>query len=473
MTRFIGREHELSRLKELLKKNSSSLVVIRGRRRIGKSRLASEFANDFPKSYFFTALPPDDKITSEMQREEFASQMRQQQIPRMGGNSWSDLLHDLSIASRKGRILVVLDEISWMGSKDPTFLGTIKIAWDQFFKKNPQLVLILSGSNSSWIEKNILSSTGYVGRISLRLHLEELTLADCNRFWNSQGQQISPYEKFKLLSITGGVPRYLEEISISRSAEENIQRMCFEKEGFLFNEFDDIFSDLFSHKSTRYKEIVQKLVDGPLELKKIIDALGCKKGGDLSEYLDDLCESGFVSRDFTWKIKDGTLSKLSRFRLSDNYVRFYLKYIEPNIDRIEKGVFKGLPAAWSSIQGLQFENLVMNSRQQLFKLLQIPTESIIAASQFFQTKTVSQPGCQIDLLIETKFNTLYLGEIKFEKHPIDKSIVKEVEEKISRLKIPKGFSIRSFLVHVNGVNDTVIESECFSDIIDFSQFLHP
>lgn len=471
MTRFIGREHELALLKELLKKKSPSLVVIRGRRRIGKSRLAEEFSKDFPKSYFFTALPPDDKITPEMQCEEFAKQMRHQRIPRLQGNDWGDMLHDLANACEKGGILVVLDEISWMGSKDPTFLGKIKIAWDQYFKKNPQLVLILSGSNSSWIEKNILSTTGYLGRISLRLHLKELSLFESNRFWGAQQENISPYEKFKLLAITGGVPRYLEEISPSRSAEENIKRMCFEKEGFLFNEFDDIFSDLFSHKSTRYKEIVQKLVDGPLELKNIVKALDRTPGGDISDYLDDLCESGFVSRDYTWNIKDGSFSKLSQFRLSDNYVRFYLKYIESNKQRIEDGVFKGLPIAWHSILGLQFENLIVNSRDQLWKLLQIPDGSVIASSPYFQTKTSSKPGCQIDLLIETKFNTLYLGEIKFEKHPIGKSVIEEVQEKMRRLKIPKGFSIRPFLIHVNGVNDSVIESEFFSDIVDFSQFL--
>ncbi len=471
MARFIGREHELARLKDLLQKKTSSLVVIRGRRRIGKSRLAEEFAKEFPKSYFFTALPPDEKITAEMQREKFAELMRQQRIPRVEGNGWGDMFKDVASACKKGRVLVVIDEISWMGSKDETFLGNILIAWEQYFKKNPQLVLILSGSNSSWIEKNILSSTGFVGRISLRLHLKELSLPECNRFWGSEQGNISSYEKFKLLGITGGIPRYLEEIEPSLPAEENIQRICFEKEGFLFSEFDDIFSDLFSHKSPRYKEIVQQLVAGPLNFKNIVEGLDRTAGGDLSDYLEDLCESGFVSRDFTWNIKDGAVSKLSQFRLSDNYVRFYLKNIEPNKHRIEEGVFKGLPIAWHSILGLQFENLVISSKEQLWKLLRISDGSILASSPYFQTKTASRPGCQIDLLIETKFNTLYLGEIKFHKEPIGLSVVEEVKEKIRRMKVPKGFSIRPFLVHVNGVHDSVIETEFFSNIIDFSQFL--
>ncbi len=177
--------------------------------------------------------------------------------------------------------------------------------------------------------------------------------------------------------------------------------------------------------------------------------------------MDDLCESGFVSRDYTWDIKNGSISKLSQFRLSDNYVRFYLKYIEPNKQRIEEEVFKGLPIAWYTILGLQFENLVINNKEQLWKLLRISDGSSLASSPYFQTKTASRPGCQIDLLIETKFNTLYLVEIKFHKEPIGMSVIEEVKEKMRRMKIPRGFSIRPVLVHVNGVQDSVIESEFF------------
>jgi uncharacterized protein len=106
-------------------------------------------------------------------------------------------------------VLLFFDEISWMGSKDPTFLGKRKNAWDLQFKKNDRLVFVVCGSASSWIEENLLSSTGFVGRISYRLTLEELPLPDCNRFWPDS---IATYEKFKILSVTGGVPKYLEEI---------------------------------------------------------------------------------------------------------------------------------------------------------------------------------------------------------------------------------------------------------------------
>ena len=117
-------------------------------------------------------------------------------------------------------------------------------------------MLIICGSVSSWIEKNILSNTGFLGRISIDLVLEELPLIDCLKFWRKTKERLSPYEFFKVLSVTGGVPKYLEEILPEQSAETNIQRLCFKPQGLLFREFEQIFSDLFSRRSALYKKII-------------------------------------------------------------------------------------------------------------------------------------------------------------------------------------------------------------------------
>jgi len=149
----------------------------------------------------------------------------------------------------------------------------------------------------------------------------------------------------------GGVPRYLEEILPSQSAESNIQGLCFQKEGLLFCEFERIFSDLFSNRSAIYKTIVERLAEGPFELKDIYTALKVEKNTLVSHYVEDLVTAGFVSRDFTWHLKTGIDSKLSHYRLQDNYLRFYLKYIESNKKNIEKQGLKLLPQ-WQSALGL-------------------------------------------------------------------------------------------------------------------------
>ena len=222
---FIGRQKELQALNKLFKKNSASLVVVQGRRRIGKSRLIEEFAKNHT-FYQFSGILPTDRTTMQSQLDEFARQLSMQTgLPEVKADDWSKLFLLLAGKAQQGRVIVLFDEITWMGSKDPDFLGKLKNAWDVYFKKNPELILILCGSISVWIEDNILSSTGFLGRISYRLTLEELPLSDCNRFWDKAGGVISPYEKLKILAVTGGVPRYLEEVKPTLSAEENIKEI--------------------------------------------------------------------------------------------------------------------------------------------------------------------------------------------------------------------------------------------------------
>lgn len=467
---FYGRDDELERLNRLLKKKTSSLVVIKGRRRIGKSRLIQEFGKGL-NPFIFTGLPPTKETSEETQRIYFVQQMeRLMGVRGIKTDDWGDIFWQLSQKTERGRILLVFDEINWIGSYDNTFLGKLKSAWDLYFKNNPKLMLILSGSMSTWIDENILSSTGFLGRTSLELTLDELPLNICNLFWGKNEKLVSAYEKFKILSITGGVPRYLEEIDPDLSAEDNILNLGFRKGGLLVEEFDRIFSDLFLKRSPLYKQIVERLVEGSATLDQISEAIELEKGGTISDYLEDLEETGYISKDYTWNIIKGKESNLLKFRLKDNYIRFFLKYIQPNRMQIEKNRVK-TPPAWSSIMGIQFENLVLNNCHQVYKLLGLDPSEVIYDNPYFQRPTKTHLGCQIDYMIQSKFNTLYICEIKFSKEPIGPSVIQEVKEKIKRLQDFKNFSLRPVLIHVNGVKDSVIESDFFAKIINFSQFL--
>ena len=473
---FIGRKRELSLLQELMHRKVASLVVIKGRRRIGKSRLIEEFAKD-KKIVTIAGLPSTDGMTSQHQKDNFATTLAKTfHIPTPYSTDWKDLFWHLSHHTAKGRVVILLDEISWMGAKDPTFLGKLKNAWDLNFKKNPELILVLCGSVSSWIEKNILSSTGFLGRVELTLTLEELHLNECRQFWGPHNKQLSAYEIFKVLAVTGGVPRYLESIVPRKSAEENIKSLCFIKEGYLYNEFEKIFHDLFDKRSDIYKEILITLLQHPnASLEEIFHHLNLKKSGTISNYLEDLVLAGFVRRDYTWSIRNDKTSKLSHFRVNDNYVRFYLKYILPNRSKIERGAFEKRSLStlpnWDIIMGLQFENLILQNRQNLHKLLNIDPSEIVNDNPYFQRRTTQRKGCQIDYMIQTRFNSLYVCEIKFSRNPVPAHVVDEMKTKIGALQMPKNFSYRPVLIHVNGVEDELISREYFAEIIDFGDLL--
>jgi hypothetical protein len=121
---------------------------------------------------------------------------------------------------------------------------------------------------------------------------------------------------------------------------------------------------------------------------------------------------------------------------------------------------------------LQFENLVINNFKAIYALLNIPYDEIIQDGPYFQNQTKLHQGCQIDYLIQLKYHCLYVCEIKYSTKPIGAEIIKEVQEKMNRIKQPKiPLSFRPVLIHVNGVTEAVRTSAFFTHILDFSQLL--
>lgn len=473
---YIGREKELKILEPLLRKHTSSLIVFKGRRRVGKSRLAQEFAKNH-RFLKFSGLAPTEGTTPEMQRQEFMKQLTYQTgLPKIHFDDWTDALSLLASQVKTGRVTVLLDEISWMAQGAPDFLPKLKNAWDLYFKENPELILILCGSISSWIDKNILQSTGFVGRISLVLSLEPLTLRDSSIFIKKIAPNLSKAEQFQILSITGGIPRYLEEILPQTPAAETIHRLCFTPEGLLFQEFNAIFSDLFSRRSPTYQRILMALIDGKKEFHSVCESLELAKSGSISEYLDDLIQAGFIKKDPPWDIPSQRKGRFAHYRISDNYTRFYLKFILPNQDKIQSGLFtnqsfSALPN-WAGIMALQFENLVLQNRDLIWKAAGISPNDIAIENPFFQKSNSLKKGCQIDYLIQTQYNTLFPCEIKFSQNtPIGLSVITEMKEKLENLSLPKSFSYWPVLIHASEISPQVSAANYFSKIIDFSQFL--
>lgn len=473
--KFIGRKSELQALNDLLQKKTASLVAIKGRRRIGKTRLIEEFSKG-KKFLRFAGLAPTEGVTAQSQRDEFAYHLSQQtKLPEIKTNDWSKLFTLLAEQTKNGRCIILLDEITWMAKDDPTFLSKLKNAWELYFSKNPKLILILCGSISSWIEKNILSSTGYFGRISKKITLKELPLNHCDKLLETIGFKRSAYEKFLVFSLTGGIPWYLELINPMYSAMDNIRSLCFDPDGILVDEHKYIFHDLFGNRSEIYEKITQFLAGQSAEYSDIAKGIHYTSGGILSDYLDELIEAGYISRNFSWEFKTGKEKSISLYRLSDNYLRFYYKYIHPKLNQIRKGQFKeilidSLPG-WNSMFGFQFESLVLNNRRIIQKEINLMPEQIIADNPYYQRKTKRIPGCQIDYLIQTNVNTLFVCEIKFSRNELKKSIINEVQDKIKKLVTPKNFSCIPILIHVNGVSDEVIDAGYFHKIIDFATLL--
>jgi AAA+ ATPase superfamily predicted ATPase len=472
---LVGRDNELQALRALRQKTSSSLIVLWGRRRIGKSRLAEEFGKEFSKFYEFQGLGPRKGQTNQDQLDYFGEKLSEYfELPKMKLDSWSQAFTVLANQTTTNPVCILLDEISWMGGKDKDFPGRLKAAWDTQFSRNSKLTLIICGSVSAWINKNIINSTDFVGRISLSIQVGELSLEEANQFWKKGSRETGLAERFRALMLTGCVPKYLEEIATGEPISKQFSSKCFSKNGFFFQEFDRVFSDIFGRKAEASRKILEAISTKRMTTAQIALKIKRALNGKLTEDLSNLVLAGFVSREAIYLV-DGSLTDKVYYRVKDNYIRFYLRLIAPKkkvieTERMTVSDVESLPN-WNTFLGHQFENLVYVSLRQVYKLLSINSDRIVSAGPYLQTKnTRNKLACQVDLLINLKNREYYLCEIK--SGAISKSVIKEVEKKIDAIKFPKQASVRPVLIcqEIEEASKSQLE-DYFYKIIDFSQLL--
>ena len=190
----------------------------------------------------------------------------------------------------------------------------------------------------------------------------------------------------------------------------------------------------------------------------------------MSENLDELAEAGFVSKDVVLNPKTWKKSRIVRYRLCDNYARFYLRYVEPNIEEIKAGKFEfeQIPELknWQTIMGLAFENLVLNHVLDFKDALHLEGMQIRAAAPFLKP---GKGGVQIDLLVQTD-DSMYVVEVKRRKQ-IAAGIIDDVKEKIRAIRKPRGMSIRKGIIYEGELSPTVRRSGYFDALVDIGRFI--
>ena len=324
------------------------------------------------------------------------------------------------------------------------------------------------GSVSTWIEENILKSTAFFGRVNLTLTLEPLSIPESAHLLKAMGFQGSTYDTYKLLSILGGIPWYLEQIGPGITADNIIKQLCFEKEGLLVLEFDRIFHDLFNGKGIIYKKILDSLKEGMKILAEIRKNLAFSHSGTLSQIMEHLIIAGFVKKQNLWSFKTNKPLKQSLYRICDPYMRFYLKVIEPNLSKVDLETF---PSGFEAHMGLQLEYLLLQNRPFLLQSIGICARDIICDGPYRQSQTKVAKGCQIDYLTQTLTKNLFISEFKFKRRELGVDIIQSMQAKINALKIPRGFAAVPILFHIGGVSSSVETAGYFYRIIDIADFL--
>lgn len=471
---FYGREDILIDLDSLWGKSTSSLVTCRGRRRIGKSTLIKRFA-ELSNARFIKieGERPDEGMDNGAELETFAEQLSLQtgqEVP--AAKNWLGAFKSLNDVLDDRRTVVLLDEVSWLARYDARFAAALKISWDNLLKDRPHLVFVVCGSVSTWIKEKIVDSKAFYGRRSMDIVVPELSLKDCARFWEVRSERVSTRDILDILSVTGGIPRYLEEVNPSLSADENIRRMAFRPNAILRRDFDEMFKDVITRRPRMVAKVLETLVDGPLTMSEIAARIAAGVGGNVSAALDQLVESGMVTRDVGKNPETGVEIRERRYRLSDNYTRFYLKCIRPASDTIDDGSFAFTRLSrleeWEKQKGFAFENLIVNHYVELLPHLHLE-DSLVYSAAPYRKSGPKGVGYQIDLLLQTKRSQCVV-EIK-RKGTIRKSVVDEVATKVSKLKRTEGCAVRAALVYDGELAETIPADGYFDAIVSFRRLL--
>jgi len=434
MEEIVGRKEEIALLNRLKQEQKPAFVAIYGRRRVGKTFLVKQvFDNDF--SFYLTGTA---NVNMRQQLSNFHAALVRQIHSAEGfspASDWFVAFQQLITALEslpKGKKVVFLDELPWLDTAKSAFIPALEYFWNSWASTQNDLILIVCGSAASWMIKNLINHRGGLhNRVTQRIQLDPFTLSECEFFFKLRGNAFDRYQIIQLYMVTGGIPFYLEQVDKGFTAAQNIDRLCFTKNGMLRTEFGNLYASLFK-TADKHIAIIEALAEKNKGLRReeLLQKTHFSNGGSLSRLLLELEESGFIRRYKTF----GKTSRDSLYQVSDFYSLFYLKFIRNSdiadqnswLDRLDNPEVR----SWS---GYAFEQVCLAHLAQIKKALGISGVQI-SASAWQGSDGISQT--QIDLVIDRRDHAINLCEMKFSLNSflIDKAYSQELRRKIGIFK---------------------------------------
>jgi len=403
---IIGRVKEQEILRQRIASDSSELIAIYGRRRVGKTFLVRQYFND-AFSFYSTGIYQG---TKKEQLGEF-----NRQLEYYSGHKW-ELAKDWFDAFAQLReyfesldackpIVVFLDELPWMDTQKSRFIKAFEYFWNSWGATNRRLKLIVCGSATTWMRENVLSDKGGLyNRTTCSIYLAPFTLCETEQYLLSRNINWNRYQIAECYMILGGTPLYLQMLERNMSLTQNIDNLFFIHNAPLAREYEFLFRSLFDDASM-HRQIIETLASKAIGMtrKEIMDATKIEDGGALTKALRNLSDCDFI-RQYTafGKSERGTI-----YQLTDLFSLFHLRYVKGYRGQDEHHWQNMIDSpsrrAWS---GYSFEQLCLyHIRQIKQKLGIIGVQSDVCAWK--------GEGGQIDLLIDRRDQTINLCEMKF------------------------------------------------------------
>jgi len=423
---FIGRKNELKFLNDKYNSNKAELIVLYGRRRVGKTETLSEFFKDKPGIFFSCR-----QCANSVQLAAFSEALFKLDIPAKkyisSFKDWNDAFAALSEINSDKKAVIIIDEFPYMCKQDPSVPSVLQNLWDHKLR-HANIMLVLCGSSMSFIEDELLASQNPLyGRATGIYKMVPLPFDDVQEFCKNY----SPEDKILLYAILGGIPHYLQQFNYSVSLEDNIKNEILTKGTVLYNEVEFLLHQELRETSI-YNTVIEAIALGNTEFNQIFLKTQLDKT-KLSVYLRNLIKLGIVEREFSAlsKQKERANKNNGEYHLTDSFFRFWYAFAYNNFSELEDGAIERIWKKYIS-QNLHnfaskaFENICIDYLKKLNRKEQLPFDASSIGRWWGKVTSVNESGKkittskEIDIVVTNDDKTHYiLGECKFTNQPFD------------------------------------------------------
>jgi len=468
---FVGRTHELDLIRRrLADRSKAQLIVIYGRRRIGKSTLIRQAVSSEKRVLYFEGIEGEN---TRVQIDQFLDDLALQTgRVRLGARTWREVFQGVGEIIQSGRWVLVFDEFPWMGAGRTAIVSQLKLHWDRW-TRNPEVALFLCGSVASFMVRHVVHSKALHNRKTLEMCLGPLFPWEAGLFIPKR----SPREKAQLFMCLGGVPKYLEQIDPRRSVEQNLNRLCFTAGGFFVEEYETLFKEQFRSLKV-YASVVAELARSPASLSELGRRIGIARGGGFRDQLQNLVRAQFVREYIPIAIGKSAGTRTRMYRLADPFLGFYFRYIHDNRDLISRNrkgenLFRSIVGpSLHQFNGLAFERLGEASLDRILDRLGIGLTDVMRMGAYFRQTRTRGAGLQIDWLIVRRDGVWNLLELKYLNEPAGMSVMHDVADKVRRLGVPGDVTVEPVLISARGTTKALDRTGffsrtlCLADLVD-------
>jgi len=414
MDRFVNREDELSRLRRCYESDDAEMVVIFGRRRLGKTQLVQHSLSNRDDAVVYQAT----ETTSQIQLDEFVD-VASERFPGITRikQDWEALLGYLG--DQDG--IVVLDEFPYLIDADDSLPSVIQRLWDQRFQDTAGTLILVGSSISMMEEATLLGNSPLYGRFTEKLDLRPLEFNAAQEFLPDD---YSPEERIFAWGIFGGVPYYLDGVDLDQDLGTVLTDEVLSQQGYLHNEPEYVLRTELTNPN-RYFAILTAIAAGKTTSNEIAQAVGID-GKQISTYTQKLERLRLIEREVPIT-EEKAKSRRGRYRILDPLFRFWFRFVygkEDRYERLGENAYEAviepeLPDFVSS----EFETLCQRTLPELY-----PEETFLDLGRWWYKEH------EVDVVGFTTDGTMVVGECKFTNAPLDYSALSSLEDHAAEIR---------------------------------------